>query len=201
MFIDYVALLLVNMAAAFLTLAAFFVWGLRQPDQRKWAPAFAIVGVVALLNGLHMIWTWPLPGAYGSIFGEMSVMLGALFLGASLACGCGWDLRVLGIYAVMAGIAAIVLGARIMDLGLTAAPRLSGVGFILSGLAGVLTGPALALRQNRALARLAAVALALAALLWAFTGYMAYWSHAQAFAKWRPAAAQMLPPPPAEPAR
>jgi putative membrane protein len=48
-------------------------------------------------------------------------------------------LLTLAIYVFFAGIAAVVIGIRIMNLGLTKQPFLSGVGFILTGLAGIST--------------------------------------------------------------
>ena len=68
-FIDYVALLLVNMTAGFVVLAFFLLYGL-SGERKRWAAPFAMAGLVAFLCGLHMIFRWPLPGAYNSAFGE-----------------------------------------------------------------------------------------------------------------------------------
>ena len=187
MIIDYVALLLINMAAGFLALAAFLFKGFDAEDKSKWASAFLVVGLVAFINGLHMIWNWPLPGPYNSAFGEMSVLLGALFLGAAWALSKGWNMAPLGIYAFLPGLAAIVVGVRIIDLRLTKVPELSGVGFILSGLGGVLAVGAFCARSNRVLRILMGLVLLAAAAIWAFTGLMAYWAHLESFGKWVPA--------------
>jgi putative membrane protein len=138
-FIDYVTLMLINMTAGYFLLSCFVWWGLDSQDKIHWTPAFAIVGLVATVCGFVMTFTWPLPKPYSMAFGEMSVLLGVLFLGAALALARGWNLQPLTIYAIVAGVAAIVLGVGIFKLGLTATPVLTGIGFVLSGLAGVLS--------------------------------------------------------------
>ena len=115
------------------------------------------------------------------------MLLGALFLGAALACAKGWRLDSLAIYAFVAGLAAVVLGIRILSLHLSAAPLPAAGGFFLTGGAGVLACPALALRSNRLVRILGALALVGAAALWAFTGIMGMWMHMELFAKWQPA--------------
>lgn len=68
MFVDYVALMLINMTAGLVLLALFVYKGLDDKDQRRWVPGFAMVGLVALVTGLHMIWNWPLPGSFNISF-------------------------------------------------------------------------------------------------------------------------------------
>lgn len=187
--IDYLTLLLTNMAAGLVLLAAYVFAGLDGPDQKKWAPGLALAGAIALGFGAHMTMTWPLPGPYSSAFGEMSVLFGAIFAAAALAIALEVSLMTIAAYALFAGLGAIVLGIRIIDLGLTRAPVISGVGFILSGLGGVLAAPTLAwFRSNRALRAAAAAVLVIAALLWAATGYRSYWSHMESFRTWVPPA-------------
>ena len=176
-FIDYVTLLLTNMTAGLVVLAAFLWKGLDGEDRRPWAPAFGIVGLVAAVAGFAMVFTWPLPKPYSTPYGEMSVLLGVLFLGASWALAQGWTLRPLGIYAFFAGAAAVLLGVRIIDLALTNAPVLSGVGFILTGSGGVFAGFALRHTQNRAVRCLGALTMLAAAAVWALTAAVAYWLH------------------------
>jgi len=191
-FIDYLSLLLINMAAGLVILALYLFKGTTETDQRKWSAVFAIPGVIAMLNGLHIIWNWPLPGAYNSAFGEMSIMLGALFLGASLALAKGWDLLPLTIYSFFAGLAAIVLGVRFIDLKLTMTPLLCGTGFILTGLAGVFAGLVLYLRANRSIRIISALILLITAAIWGMIGYGAYWMHMEGFSKWLPTTLKML---------
>ena len=92
MFIDFVALMLLNMAAGFGVLAFFLLMGLAGGDRKRWVAPFAMVGLVAIVCGFRMIFTWPLPGSYNSAFGEMSVLLGAIYLGIALSLAKDWNL-------------------------------------------------------------------------------------------------------------
>jgi putative membrane protein len=177
MFIDYLALMLVNMVAGLMTLAWFLWTDLDKPNTGRWAPAFAIPGLVAVICGFAMSFTWPLPKPYNVAFGEPSVLMGVLFLAAAWCLAKEWDLSLLGIYAFFAGLVAVVVGIRIINLGLTQMPNLSGAGFILTGLGGVLAGFILTHRQNILLRRIGSIVLTLAALIWAMAGYAAYWAH------------------------
>lgn len=187
MFIDYVPLLLINMTAGFFLLAWYVYKGIDDIDQKRWAPAFAIVGFIALICGMHMSWFWPLPGSYNVAFGEMSVFFGVLFLAAALAFANGWNLIPLAIYGLFAGLAAILIGIRIKNLHLTQEPVISSIGFILSGAAGIFAGPVLYFRKNKALRIMSAIVLLAAAVIWARTGYTAYWNHLSSLSKWTPA--------------
>ncbi|MCE5324858.1 MAG: DUF981 domain-containing protein [Planctomycetaceae bacterium] len=201
MFIDYITLLLTNMAAGLLVLAWFYARGLGKDDLRPWAAPFAATGLVATLCGLHMVFTWPVIGPYNSFFGEMSVLLGAVYLAAALALGLGWTLRPLSIYAFIAGLAAILVGARIIHLNLTAVPLLSGIGFILTGAGGLLLGFVVCVRQSVAVRVFAALVVLAASGIWAVTAGMAYWVHADAFKNYKPAAVAPAPPALTQPAR
>jgi len=187
MFIDYVSLLLINAMVGHFLLAYYVYSGLDDANQTKWAPGFLMVGVISVVFGGIMAATWPLPGAYGSAFGEMSVLLGIVFLGAGVAMAKGWDLTTVACYAFFAGVAAIVIGVRIIQLKLTGNPALSGAGFILSGIAGVFAAPTLAyMRSNRAFRTIAAIVVVIAGVVWAATVYPGYWMHMEFFAKWVP---------------
>jgi len=175
--IDYVTLMLANMIGGLLVLAAFLIWGLESDRKRSWAPAFGIAGLVATVTGLAMTFTEPIPKPYAMAFGEMSVLLGVLFLGAAWALAAGFDLQPLGIYALFPGGAAIVIGIQIMRLSLTAAPAISGIGFILTGLGGLGAWVTLWKRQARALRLLGAAVILAAAAIWTLTATMAYWMH------------------------
>ena len=180
-FIDYVTLMLVNMAAGLLILA-FFLWrdlALTAENNRRWTPSFAISGTVAVICGFAMTFTWPLPSPYNIAFGETSVMLGFLFLAAAWALAKGWDLLPLAIYAFVAGLTGILVGVRIWHLGLTANPPLSAIGFILTACGGVFAGLVLWLRQSTLLRRTGSVILSIAALLWLYTAFLGYWEHLQ----------------------
>ena len=176
-FIDYVTLMLVNMTAGLVVLACFLWRDIANQNRQRWAPAFAVPGLVAMVCGFAMTFTWPLPHPYNITYGEMSIFLGVLFLGAAWSLTKGWNLLPLGLYALPAGAAAVLLGIRIIDLGLTNKPLLSGIGFILTGLGGVFALPGLVFVKQAWLRRLGTLLLLAAAAIWAMTGYMAYWMH------------------------
>ena len=186
MFIDYVPLMLVNMVAGLALLALAVARGLGQEGQEKWAPGFAMTGLVALACGLHMTWTWPLPGSYNVAYGETSVLFGVLFLGAALALAKNWSLVSVAVYALFAGAVAIVIGAGIVVLGMTNEPKIAGLGFVLTGLGGALILPVVGLRRNLVFRILAVLALGGAALIWSITASGAYVAHLVKFAKWTP---------------
>jgi putative membrane protein len=194
MFIDYVGLLLINMMIGYVLLAAYVYRGLDDPLNKRWVPGFAMVGVIAFVFGGHMVMTWPIIGQYNDAFGEMSVLLGIIFLGAAFAIGKGWSLTMVAVYAFFAGLAAMDLGACIISMKMTLVPNLSGAGFILSGLGGVMAAPTLLwFRNNRPFRTLAAMILLAAALIWAVTVYPEYWMHMKAFAKWVPLTMRSMP--------
>jgi putative membrane protein len=177
-FIDYVTLMLVNMTAGLVVLACFLWRDAAVPENRsRWASAFAAPGLVAVICGFVMTFSWPLPNPYNIMFGEMSVLLGVLFLGAAWSLAKGRDLTPLGLYALPAGAAAVLIGIRIIDLGLTANPPLSGAGFILTGLGGVFAPAALVFVRHLWLRRAGSLVLLAAASIWAWTGCLAYWMH------------------------
>jgi len=186
LFIDFLALMLLNMTAGFVVLAAFLLMGLTSGDGKRWAASFAIVGLIAIVTGFRMTFTWPLPGSYNSAFGEMSVLLGIVFLGAGVAMAKVWSLKGVTLYAFFAGWAAIVLGVRIFQLHLTLVPVLASASFILSGLAGVLAAPALAMKGNKPFRALAAAVLVVTGLVWAATAYPEYAIHIKIFKTWVP---------------
>ena len=175
--IDYVALMLANMVSGLLVLAAFLVWGLESTRRQSWAPAFGITGLVATVCGLAMALTHPIPVPYATAYGEASVLLGALFLGAAWALAAGYDLQPLGIYAAFPGVVAIVIGIRFLQLSLTPMPALPGIGFILTGLAGLGAWVTLWKRQVRMLRLLGAAVVLAATAIWTVTATMAYWMH------------------------
>lgn len=175
--IDYVTLMLTNMISGLLVLAAYLIWGFEHAERRVWAPVFGIVGLVATVCGLAMAFTWPIPAPYSMAYGEMSVLLGVLFLGAAWSLSGGYALWPLGIYAFIPGATAILLGVRIIHLALTSAPVMSGIGFMLTGLGGVGAGVTLWKRQARGLRVVGAVVLLAAAAIWILTAFMAYWMH------------------------
>ena len=186
MFINYITLMLINMVSGLFLLAAYVYSGLSDPHQKRWIPGFGMTGAIALTTGLHMIFTWPVRGSFNIAFGEMSVLFGILFLGACLAIALAYDLITVAVYGFFAGVAALLVGVRIINLGLTKQPLLSGIGFILTGLGGIFAAPTLYLNTNRTLRVVGAIVLVVAALIWAFTGYLAYWGHMADYSNWKP---------------
>jgi putative membrane protein len=178
MMIDYLTLMLINMAAGLFLLGCFVWRDLDLPeDFGRWAPAFAICGLVAAIGGFMITFTWPLPKPYSSAYGEMSVLFGVLLLGLALALAKRWELLPLAIYAVFAGAAATLLGVRLIDLGLTTHPILSGVGFILSGICGIFSPLVVWQNDKKGLRIIGSLVLFAASAIWAWTGCMAYWMH------------------------
>lgn len=185
-FIDFLTLMLINMSAGLVVLAWYVLKGMDDPDQPKWAPAFAVPGLIALLNGLRIAWLWPLPGSYNVAFGDLSVLFGILFLGAAWSLHTKRDLMPLAVYAFFAGLASMLVGVAAIVMGMTKYPILSGAGFLLTGGAGVFAGVALYLRKNMAVRVIGALVLLAAAAIWAFNGYAGYWGHLSMFSKWMP---------------
>jgi putative membrane protein len=181
MMIDYLTLMLINMAAGLFLLACFVWRDLDTPeDVGHWVPAFTISGLVAAICGFVMTLTWPLPKPlhiYNTAYGEMSVLFGVLLLGLALALAKRWELLPLSIYAVFAGAAAAILGVRIIGLGLTNEPTLSGAGFILSGICGVFSPLVVWQNDKKGLRIIGSLVLFAASAIWAWTGCMAYWTH------------------------
>jgi putative membrane protein len=177
MTVNYITLMLLNLSVGMFLLASFLWRGLETPRAAQWAPGFALVGAVGLVTGAHMTLTWPVPGAYNIAFGEMNVLFSVLLLALAAALARGWNLLPLGAYALLAGIAAIIVGIRIMDLGMTLQPTVAGIAFILSGGVGVLAVPLHVLRGAPAFRLLAIVFAAVAGVVWGLMAYAAYWSH------------------------
>lgn len=186
MFIDYIPLMLVNMAAGLVVLASFLAKGLGSNDEKMWASGFFMTGVIALISGFFMSFTWPLPGSYNVAFGEMSVLFGIVFIGAGFSLLLRWNLTSVAIYAFFAGIAAVIIGIRIINLKMTKEPLVSGLGFILTGLSGGFALAYLYLWRNKFVRFLAIAVILLAALIWLRTGYIAYWAHLSDLSQWKP---------------
>lgn len=187
MFIDYLSLVMINMVAG-TVLLAYYLWrGIDETDQRSYAAGFGGVGLVALITGLMISFTWPLPGSYNVGFGEATTLFGVVFLGTALALSQGWSLIPIAIYAFFAGVDAVIVGIRILSLGLTQEPLLSAVGFVLAGLGGIFAAPFfMFFRNNRAFRMLAVLVLLATAAIWAVTFYGALWGHLASFSKWLP---------------
>jgi putative membrane protein len=133
-----------------------------------------------------MTLTWPIVGSFNIAFGETTVLFGILFVGASITLAMGWELLTLGVYGFFAGLVSLLIGVRIINLGLTPIPLPVGVAFILVGLGGIFSAPTLYLKENRLLQVTGAVVLIVAALIFAFIGLSSYWVHLANFSTWQP---------------
>jgi len=188
MFIDFVTLMMINLVAGTSLLAYYIYWGIEARDQRPFAAAFGIVGLVGLILGIHMAFTWPLPGSYNVAYSEATTLFGAVFFATGVALSQGWDLLPVAVYAFFAGMDAILIGIRIFSLGLTTEPIISSFGFIAAGFAGVTSFPFLKwFKKSKTVRIIATIILGLTALLWAITFYAAMWSHLATFTNWLPA--------------
>jgi len=188
MFIDYLTLVMINLVAG-TVLLAYYLWrGMDAQDHRPYAAAFGMVGLVGVVTGLELSFTWPLPGAFNVGYGDTSALFGAVFLATAIALSQNWDLLPVSMYAFFAGVDAVIVGIRILVLGLGQEPLVAAVGFVLSGLGGVFAFPFLKwFKDNKAFRYIGIVVLLAAAVIWAVTFYNALWAHMAAFAKYLPA--------------
>jgi putative membrane protein len=190
MFTDFITLLLANMAAGLFILAIFLWRGYGSPGEKAWAPAFGMVGLVGLTAGLYMALTWPIRSMGDTnltwanpAYGEMSALLGVLFLGAAGAVAKGWSLMPVAFYGLVAGIIAMVVGVRIIGVGLSNTPLQTGIGFLLTGMGGPLVLAVVLAPTRRLLRGMAAVCLMPAAGIWFLIAILGYWMHLESFAK------------------
>ena len=194
LFIDYIPLMMANMAAGLVLLGIYSIWGLDKPQQSQWAAGFAAVGLVGVATGLHMALTWPLPRLEQAnlmwaniLFGEPTVLLGALFLALALATGKNWSLTGIAPLALLWGGFAVAMGVCAMRLGLTQAPQMTGIAFILTGTGGVLLSPAMAMVRkpgsHRALRIVAGALLIAAAGLFYLAMLNATYMHLQRYSQ------------------
>jgi len=204
LFIDDVALMLLNAGGAFLLLAVFLLTRMGGAEPRRWAAPFAASTLVALCTGLQMVFVFPLPGPYNQIFGECTVMLGTVLAALALSVGMGWSLLPVGLYGLVAALLPLALGLRIVTLKLTLAPLQSGTGFVLSGVGALFAALTFILSPKSPQDRCSGfhacrvtggVALLLAAALWILVGILGAWGHAEHFGKWKPSVVVMTPPP------
>lgn len=187
MFIDFLTLVMINLVAG-TALLAFYLWrGIDEADQRGYAAAFFGVGLVSLVTGLQISFTWPLPGSYNVGYGDATTLFGVVFLATAIALYFGSSLLPVGLYAFFAAIDALIVGIRIYTLNLTKEPLISAVGFVLAGLSGLGVFPFLMwFRENKTVRWIGILLLAGTTVLWAITFYGSLWGHMESFAKWLP---------------
>ena len=188
MFIDYLTLVMINLVAGS-TLLAYYLWrGIDEKEQRPYAAAFFMTGLVSLVTGLQLSFTWPLPGSFNVGYGDATTLFGVVFIATGIALSQGWDLKPVALYSFFAGIDAIIVGIRILSLGLGQEPLVAAAGFVLAGLGGLGSFPFLEwFRDNKVVRWIGILVLLAAALIWAVTFYNALWAHMASFSKWVPA--------------
>ncbi len=187
MFIDFLTLVMINLVAGTVLLAVYLWRGIDEVDQRPYASAFFVTGLVSLITGLQISFTWPLPGSYNVGYGDATTLFGVVFLGTAIALWKGWSLIPISLYAFFAAIDALIVGIRIWSLQLTKEPLISAIGFVLAGLSGLGVFPFLMwFRENRIVRWIGILLLLGTALLWAITFYGSLWDHMASFAKWVP---------------
>lgn len=188
MFIDYLTLVLINVVAG-LVMLAYYLWkGIDQEDQKPWAAGFFFVGLLSFLTGLHISFTWPLPGAYNVAFGDTTTLFGMTFLIASVGLWKGWNLIPASLFGFFAGMDSLIYGLRIYSLQITQAPLISSLGFIFAGLAGIFSAPFMLWFKNNKAVRVIVILLALAAAAILFATFVgSAWDHMDSFAQWVPA--------------
>ena len=187
MFVDYLAVMLINLGAGLALLAHYLYVRPAKEARRSWAAGFFAVGLLGLLTSLPMVLTWPLPGGFNVAYGEPGLFFSVLFIAAGLTLTFEWEPLIPAIYGFFGAIYSIVIGIRIQDLKLGSQPTVALLGFLLTGIGGLLVLPAIQWRENRTLATITAIILGLAAIIWLFTGYDAGWGHVLDFAKYLPA--------------
>ncbi len=181
---NYVTLIILNVAAGHLLLSNLIWQKDYDGDSRHWAAPFFVVGFLSFITGLHMIWTWPLPGSFNIAFGEPALVFGAIMIGIAWTLYKNLSLEPLAIYALLAGIAAFVIGAQIINLGLTWSPQPLSIGFFFSGFTGVLAWPVIRYKDNNVWRISYTLVSFLAALMWSIGIVSMYWTNIREFAAW-----------------
>src|SRR5512140_3955410 len=116
MFIDFLTLVMINLVAG-TVLLAYYLWrGIDEREQRPYAAAFFGVGLISLVTGLQISFTWPLPGAYNVGYGDATTLFGVVFLTTAIALWVGSSLIPVSIFAFFAAVDALIVGIRIYSL-------------------------------------------------------------------------------------
>lgn len=184
--IDYLAVMLVTVGIGLALLAFYLYFAPDESRRQTWGGGFLVVGLVLFLLALHIDLYWILPGSYNIAFGEPALLFGAIYGIAGILLLMKQDLLGPAVVGFFAGIVPVVVGIRLMNMGMTNNPTLSGLGYIFAGLGGMLSLPAIGYRNQRGLVYIAVLVLLVAAVIFAYMGYGAFWSHLAAFAKYAP---------------
>lgn len=186
MFIDFLGVMLVNLAAGLALLAHYLYENPKRGERRSWAAGFFAVGLLGFCTAFAMVTGWPLPGSYNVAFGGPALFISTAFLGGAITLAFEWEPLIPALYGAFGGILAIFVGIRLMSLHLTQSPSVAALGYLTAGIGGILAVLAMNWRSIRWLAVVGAIVLGISAIVWAITGYMAVWSHIADFAKYVP---------------
>ncbi|MDH4247354.1 MAG: DUF981 domain-containing protein [Deltaproteobacteria bacterium] len=190
MSINYLSLVFLNLAAGLVTLAFWIYLDAGRNTERRWVPGLMMTGLLALMLGLHMVFTWPLPGSANILYGEMSTLFGVLLTGMGIVLMVGMDLLAVGVIAALSGAASLVVAVQMFRLGLAPNPLLHGIAFVWMGILGLGALPMLRLSGSYAFRLFGAVGLMIGALLWAIAAFQGFWQHSRDFQGWVPAAVE-----------
>ena len=199
MFVDYLTVMMVAVVAGAVITIVYGLMFLDAPlaDQRPWGWAFGIVGLLLGVTGLHLVLTWPLPGAYNIVMGEPALYFGLVLLGTAFAIRAGESLMPLAVLAFFGGLANVFLTIAMLVHGLSRNPPLWAIAYAAIGLAAILSPVVVhRVRALRWAPLVAGVLLAIGALIFALGGYGAYLEHTSAaggFGKWVPPAMREKP--------
>lgn len=190
-FVDYLTVMMVAVVAGSVLA---ILYGLRvrrtgPEEQRPWAWAFGMVGLLLALPGLYIVLTWPLPGAYNIVMGEPALWFGVLLVGTALALRAGESLMPLAVLAVFGGLINLFLAVAMLVHGLSRNPPLWAVAYAAIGLAAVLAPLVVSKAGSFGWSRWAAGALlAIGAAIFALGGFGAYIEHTsqEGFGGWQP---------------
>lgn len=185
-YINYLTLMMLGVIFGLVLGGTYLVKGIQFEKQSQWIPGFLITGILTFFPALRMIYVWPLPGSHNILFGEPVVLFGAIFLVAALVIYKQWSLFYLAAFVFLAGLVTLLLGIRVMSLGLTDYPSLAGVGYLFTAIAALLTPFSVKSPDNRGLINLNSAIAYLAALIWLFIVLIAYWNHLSEFSEWSP---------------
>lgn len=184
MFIDYVTIQLIA-AAAGLFFAGLYAIKFESSLKERMGIVYGfwMVGVILLITGLDMIFTWPLPGAYNIIFGEPCVWFGALLIVLGYAIKAEADLFPLTLLFSAGGLINLVISFDILKYNMTQSPALAFGGFLTAGIGSLVVPFGL---KSKTVRWIIAILLIISAIIFAITGFGAYYQHASDFSHWLP---------------
>ncbi len=101
----------------------------------------AALGIYMFVSGIFGQFTWPLTGAYNTLFYDMYPFIGLLFVGAAISIYKKLKIQYIGFFGFLLGIMSIWYGVSGYSLGLTESP-IALLGLYLSfGIGGLLGWP------------------------------------------------------------